>query len=60
MRTRGPAGSRCWARSPGMLPARQGQGKAYGNVSDTVQLFTTHRFTDEETRLGEDTAGIPH
>lgn len=33
-----------------MLPARQGQGKAYGNMSDTVQLFTTPRFTDEETK----------
>lgn len=27
MRTRGPAGARCWARSPGMLHARQGQGR---------------------------------
>lgn len=33
-----------------MLPARQGRGKAYGNVSDTVQLLTTSRFTDEETK----------
>lgn len=38
-----------------MLHARQGQGKAYSNVSDTAQLFTTPRCTDEEAR-----ACIPH
>lgn len=35
---------------PRNAACQAGPGEAYGNVSDTAQLFTTPRFTDEETK----------